>query len=87
MGLIGWIVLGALAGWLASLINKTNREQGWLGNIVLGVVGGIVGGFLWNLIADSDGSMDFSIGSLIIAIIGALIVSFVFTLLTGKRGV
>jgi len=87
MGLIGWIILGALAGWLASLINKTNREQGWIGNIVLGVIGAIVGGFLWNLITNSDGSADFTLGSLIIAVVGALIVSYLFTLMTGKRGV
>ena len=87
MGLIGWIILGALAGWLASLITKTNREQGWLGNIVLGVIGAIVGGFLWNLIADTDGSLEFSIGSVIIAVLGAVIVSMLYTKLTGKRGV
>ena len=89
MGLIGWLVLGALAGWLASLINKTNREQGWIGNIVLGIVGGLIGGFVWNLIAGDDGDsiLEFSIGSLILAVIGALIVSFLYTALTGKRGV
>lgn len=87
MGLIGWIVLGALAGWIASLINKTNRSQGWLGNIILGIIGGIVGGFLWNRITDSDGSMEFSLGSLIIAVIGALIVSALYTMMPGKRGV
>jgi uncharacterized membrane protein YeaQ/YmgE (transglycosylase-associated protein family) len=87
MGLIGWIVLGAVAGWLASLINKTNQSQGWIGNIVLGIVGALVGGFLWNLIADEDNVIGFSIGSLIIAVIGALIVSYLFTLLTGRRGV
>lgn len=89
MGLIGWIVLGALAGWLASLINKTNREQGWIGNIVLGIVGALVGGFLWNLIAGNSGNgiIDFSIGSLILAVIGALIVSYLYTMLTGNRGV
>ena len=86
MGLIGWIVLGALAGWLASLINKTNREQGWLGNIVLGIAGALVGGFIWNLISDDD-AIDFSIGSLILAVIGALIVSAAWTRVTGKRGV
>ena len=87
MGLIGWIVLGALAGWIASLINKTNREQGWIGNIVLGIVGALVGGFLWNLLTDEDNAIDFSIGSLIIAIIGALIVSYLYSMLTGRRGV
>lgn len=87
MGLIGWVVLGAIAGWIASLINKTNREQSWIGNIVLGIIGALVGGFLWNLITDSDNVIDFSIGSLIIAIIGALIVSYLWTMITGRRGV
>jgi uncharacterized membrane protein YeaQ/YmgE (transglycosylase-associated protein family) len=87
MGLIGWIILGALAGWLASLINKTNREQGWLGNIVLGIVGALVGGFVWNLLTDSDGTIDLSIGSLILAVLGALLVSAVYSRVTGKRGV
>jgi len=87
MGLIAWIIFGAIAGWLASLINRTNREQGWIGNIVLGIIGALVGGVLWNLISSSDGSLDFSVGSLIIAVVGALIVSFLFTLVTGKRGV
>ena len=87
VGLIGWVILGALAGWLASLINKTNREQGWIGNIVLGIAGALVGGFLWNLITDADGSVDFTVGSLIIAVIGALIVSYIYTKVTGDRGI
>lgn len=86
MGLIGWIVLGAAAGWLASLINKTNKQQGWIGNILLGILGALVGGFLWNLVSDSDDIIDFSLGGLIIAVIGALIVSFLYTRITGRRG-
>lgn len=87
MGLILWLIFGALAGWLASLINKTNRHQGWIGNIVLGIVGALVGGFLWNLVSGDGFDAGFNIGSLIIAIVGALIVSYLFTMLTGKRGV
>ena len=86
MGLIGWIVLGALAGWIASLITKTNREQGWIGNVVLGIAGALVGGFLWNLLSDDDG-IDFSVGGLILAVLGALLVSAVWTMVTGRRGV
>jgi uncharacterized membrane protein YeaQ/YmgE (transglycosylase-associated protein family) len=87
MGLILWLIFGALAGWLASLINGTNREQGWIGNIVLGIIGALVGGFLYSLIADGDFDAGFNIGSLIVAIIGALIVSWAFSMLTGRRAV
>lgn len=87
MGLIGWIVLGAIAGWLASLINGSNGNQGWIGNIVLGIVGALVGGFLWNALTGSGKIIDFSIGSLVVAVIGALIVSAIFTMITGRKGV
>jgi uncharacterized membrane protein YeaQ/YmgE (transglycosylase-associated protein family) len=70
MGLILWLIFGALVGWLASLINGTNEAQGWIGNIVLGIVGALVGGFLYSLIADGYYETDFNIGSLIFAVVG-----------------
>ena len=76
MGLIAWIIFGALAGWITSKIAGTDEEQGWLMNIVLGIVGAIVGGFIWNLITDGDFDPGFNIGSLIIAILGGLIISY-----------
>jgi uncharacterized membrane protein YeaQ/YmgE (transglycosylase-associated protein family) len=85
MGLITWLIFGALAGWLASLIAKTNKEQGWMLNIVFGIVGAIVGGFLWGLVSGDGFDAGFNIGSLIVAIIGALIVTFAFKALTGRR--
>lgn len=85
MGLIGWIVLGAIAGWLASKINNTSDQRGLIGTIVLGIIGAVVGGFLWNLITNSDKAIDFSIGSIIIAVIGALVVSAAFGFLSGNR--
>ena len=84
MGLIGWIILGAIAGWLASKITGTDAQQGWIMNIVLGIAGALIGGFLWNLIG-GDGAISFNIGSLILAIIGAVILSYVATMLTGRR--
>jgi len=87
MGLILWLIFGALAGWLASLINGTNREQGWIGNIILGILGALVGGFIYNLIADGSFSASFNVGSLIVAVIGALIVSWLFSMLTGRKAI
>jgi uncharacterized membrane protein YeaQ/YmgE (transglycosylase-associated protein family) len=76
MGLIAWVILGAIAGWIASKINGTDDQQGWIMNIVLGIGGALLGGFLWSLITDQDDVIGFNIGSLILAIIGALILSW-----------
>jgi uncharacterized membrane protein YeaQ/YmgE (transglycosylase-associated protein family) len=75
-GLIAWIIIGGIAGWLTSKIIGTDDEQSWVMNIVLGVIGGIVGGFVWQLISGDGFEMEFSIGSLLIAILGGLIFSY-----------
>ncbi|ADI14995.1 GlsB/YeaQ/YmgE family stress response membrane protein [Truepera radiovictrix] len=67
-----WIVFGALAGWIASLIMKTNREQGLLTDIIVGIVGAFIGGFIFNLFG-ATGVTGFNIGSLLVAIIGAVV--------------
>jgi uncharacterized membrane protein YeaQ/YmgE (transglycosylase-associated protein family) len=67
-----WIVLGGLAGWLASMIMRTDRQQGVLMNIVLGVIGAIIGGFVMNLFG-APGVTGFNLYSLIVAIVGAVI--------------
>ncbi len=87
MGIILWLIFGALAGWLASVINGTDDQQGWIGNIVMGIVGALLGGFLWGLIRDGEFDTGFNIGSLIVAIVGALILSWLLGMLTGKKTV
>lgn len=72
MNIIAWVVLGALAGWLASIIMKTDAQQGALMNIVLGIAGAVVGGFLLNMLGQ-PGTTGFNIYSLVVAFIGAVV--------------
>lgn len=70
MDVILWIVLGAAAGWIASIFMGTDARQGALMNIVLGVVGAVVGGLIMNLIG-APGVTGFNIYSLVVATLGA----------------
>ena len=72
MNFLLWILLGALAGWVASLIMKTNRQQGTLLDIVVGIVGAVIGGFLFETLGRS-GVTGFNLYSLLVAIVGAVI--------------
>lgn len=72
MGILAWIILGGLAGWIASMIMKTNEEQGVLMNVVVGIVGALVGGFIVQIFG-GDGAMSFSLYSLLVAIFGAVV--------------
>ena len=75
MGIILWIIFGGLAGWVASVIMKTDVNQGTLKDIFMGIVGAVVGGFLMGLFGQS-GVNGFNIYSFIVAIIGAIIVIY-----------
>lgn len=71
MGIIGWIVLGGLAGWVASLI-VSNQGRGFFLNIIVGIVGALIGGFLFNTLG-GEGITGFNIWSFIVATVGAII--------------
>lgn len=72
MNIIVWLVLGALAGWIASLIMGNNRSQGLIGDIILGIIGAFLGGFLFNLTGNA-GVTGFNIWSVFVAVIGAVV--------------
>lgn len=72
MNIILWIILGIAAGWLASILMKTNREQGMIMDLVLGVVGALVGGFVMSFFGQ-PGVTGFNLYSLVVAVIGAVI--------------
>jgi len=87
MGILSWIIFGAIAGWLASLIVKTNDEQGALGNIVVGILGAVVGGFLAGVLFKSPGVTGFNFSSFVVAIAGAVILLIVKRAITSKKSV
>ncbi len=87
MGIIAWVIFGALAGWIASIILKTNEHQGALGNIIVGILGAVLGGFLAGLLFGSPGVTGFNISSFIIAIVGAVLLLMIKGAVTGKRAV
>ena len=82
MSIIGWIVLGLVAGFIASkIVNKTG--EGLLLDIVLGVVGAVVGGFLFNLVGHA-GVTGFDIRSMLVAVVGAVVFLFIKHALFGR---
>lgn len=82
MGLILWIVFGALVGWLASMIMHTDEEQGAIANIIVGMVGAIIGGGLSRWLGGS-GITGFNLSSLVLAVVGAVVLLFFVRLLSG----
>jgi uncharacterized membrane protein YeaQ/YmgE (transglycosylase-associated protein family) len=76
MNIIVWLIFGAIAGWLASILMKTDASQGSLGDIVLGIVGSIVGGFVFNLFGE-PGVTGFNLYSILVSVIGSAIVIYI----------
>ena len=75
MNIILWIIFGALAGWIASMIMGANAHMGALANIVVGIVGALIGGFIMNAFG-AQGVTGFNITSLIVAVLGAVVLLF-----------
>ena len=75
MNFIIWIVVGGLIGWVASMIMKTDAQQGMFLNVVVGIVGSMLGGWLISplLGAGTINQSDFSLGGLLVSLVGAVI--------------
>jgi uncharacterized membrane protein YeaQ/YmgE (transglycosylase-associated protein family) len=83
MGIIGWIIIGGLAGWVASKIMKTDAQQGIILNIVVGIIGALLGGFLLSLFGmDMEGAG--LIASFLTALLGACVLLFVVKAVTKR---
>jgi uncharacterized membrane protein YeaQ/YmgE (transglycosylase-associated protein family) len=86
MNFIIWIVIGGILGWIASMIMKTDAQQGMLMNIIVGIIGALLGGWLLAPLFGTGtiNQSDFSIGSLLVSLLGAVILLAIVNLL--RRG-
>ena len=84
-GILSWIIFGALAGWVASMIAGDNARQGWLGNIIVGIIGAFIGGIIFGfMFGGGQFNMGWNIGSFIAAVIGALVLLFILRMFQGR---
>jgi uncharacterized membrane protein YeaQ/YmgE (transglycosylase-associated protein family) len=83
MSIIGWIVIGALAGWIAGFITKGG--YGLVGDIICGIVGAVIAGWITGVVLGRDMVNGFNLETLIVAIIGAAVVILVSRALTRGR--
>ena len=86
MGIISWLVVGAIAGWLAGYLVKGDESMGVIGHIVLGIVGAIIGGFLAGLLIPGGGDYvtGINITTIIVAVIGAVIAVVGWNMIRGR---
>lgn len=76
MGVLTWIVVGIVAGFLAKLVMPGTRDEpsGFLGTMLLGIVGAVIGGWIWNLFLNRPGATGFDFGSIVVAFVGSIVV-------------
>lgn len=84
MGIISWLVFGAIVGWIAGVITGKSRSMGLGMNIIIGILGSVVGGWLGNLIGVGGGAGFTKIG-FVTSIVGACLLLIVFSRLGKKR--
>jgi uncharacterized membrane protein YeaQ/YmgE (transglycosylase-associated protein family) len=84
MSIIAWLVVGAIAGYLAGFIVKGDERYGVIGHIILGIVGALVGGFLAGLLLGGDYTTGINITTIAVAVIGAVIAVVAFNAITGR---
>lgn len=82
MGYIAWIVLGGVAGWIASMIMKTDASQGIILNIVVGIVGASLGGWLFSSFGGA-GVTGFNLYSLGVSVVGAVVLIWLVQMIRG----
>ncbi len=83
MGILSWVIVGGVAGWLASMVVGANQRMGLIANIVVGVIGAFIGGFIMN--AMGYGSVNgLNFWSIFVAFVGSVVLLLIIGLFTKK---
>jgi uncharacterized membrane protein YeaQ/YmgE (transglycosylase-associated protein family) len=85
MTLLAWVVVGIIAGWLAKMVIPGEAPKGVLGDLVIGVVGAIAGGLIFNYFGH-PGATGVNVGSIAVAFVGAVVVLWLMRQFVGTRG-
>jgi uncharacterized membrane protein YeaQ/YmgE (transglycosylase-associated protein family) len=84
-GIIMWVIIGALAGWIGSKVMGADAQQGGLANVIIGVMGAVIGGFVTRAFFGDSASNNGFVASMLIATLGSVILIGLYKALTGSR--
>jgi uncharacterized membrane protein YeaQ/YmgE (transglycosylase-associated protein family) len=85
VSILGWIIVGGLAGWLASMVMGTNERQGCMMDVILGVIGACVAGWLFAIFTRGEIRLGVNIPSIFIAFVGACVVIGIKKAMSGRN--
>ncbi|ALQ39469.1 hypothetical protein RN87_02545 [Fusobacterium hwasookii ChDC F174] len=83
MGIIAWIILGALSGWIASIIMDKNASMGAMANIITGIIGAFIGGIVFNFLG-AQKVTGLNLHSILVSVVGACILIWLLGLIKRK---
>ena len=83
MGILSWIIVGGIAGWLASMVVGANQRMGLLANIVVGIIGAFIGGFIMTQLGYGTVS-GFNFWSIFVAFVGSVVLLLIISLFTRR---
>ena len=86
MSILAWLVVGAIAGFIASRLVPGDEGYGVIGGLIAGIVGALLGGFLFGIVTGEEYMDQLTIGTVLAAIVGAVIVVFVWNAVARRRG-
>lgn len=86
VGILGWIIVGLIAGFLAKLVVPGEGPGGVIGDIIVGIIGAVIGGWLFNYFGHT-GVTGVNVGSIVVAFIGAVVLLLIIRAVTGRRRV